>query len=204
MAFGTGISPSELGAQILQNCLAELSSLFPHLDGAFAALGCAPGGVGADIGTDGEAVRFSPPELLRRYLEDPAAVRRCYLHMLLHCLYLHPFADRRGSRWALAQDMAVEQVIHRAAVPRLALPPDPVRDACLDGLGDRACSAEEIYGMLERGRFPFSQEEMEAAFRFDSHDLWPREAGPRAAGARRWRGLAAGRSETELGAQGDV
>ena len=30
---------------------------------------------------------------MKKYLEDPAAVRRGYLHMLLHCLYLHIFMD---------------------------------------------------------------------------------------------------------------
>ena len=104
----TRISPSELGIQILQNCMVELLSLFPQLDTACAALGCFPDPDGSGIGTDGRIIRFSPPELLRRYQDSPAAVRRGYLHMLLHCLYLHPFSDRTGCLWDLAADMAVE------------------------------------------------------------------------------------------------
>ena len=112
--------------------------------------------------------------------------------MLLHCLCLHPFAGRRGRRWDLASDMAVEQIIQREAVPRLALRPDPVRDACFRILGGEARSAQALYEMLEEGLFPFSLEEMEAAFRFDSHILWNRETEKNGGGPRKWRRLAAG------------
>ena len=62
----TRISHSELGIQILQNCMVELLSLFPQLDTACTALGCFPDPDGSGIGTDGRTIRFSPPELLRR------------------------------------------------------------------------------------------------------------------------------------------
>lgn len=200
----TGISPSELGVQILQNCLAELLCLFPHLEEAFASLGCAPDAAMEGIGTDGETIRFSPAGLLRQYRDDPAAVRREYLHILLHCLCFHPFTGRRGQRWDLAADLAVEQIIEREAVPRLALQPDPVRDACLRALGGEARSAEELYEMLEQGAFPFSQEEMEAAFRFDSHALWNRDGEKSRAGLRKWKRLASGAGHSGGGRPGRV
>lgn len=193
MAFGTGISPSELGVQILQNCLVELSSLFPQLDGAFAALGYRPQADLACPGTDGEVICFPPLVLLRQYRDDPAAVRRGYLHILLHCLYLHPFTGRRGTDWDLAMDMAAEQIIQRTEVSRLMLGPHPVRDGCFRILGREARSAEELYGMLAREEFPFSREEMTDAFRFDDHSLWPQisesHTGER---LRKWKNLASG------------
>lgn len=192
MDSGTRISPSELGVQILQNCLSELLSIFPQLDAAFGALRFVPDPDMSGIGTDGEAVRFSPPELLRRYRDVPAAVRRGYLHMLLHCLYLHPFQARSGRLRDLAEDMAVEQVIENAAVPRLALPSGPVREQCLRILGKEARSAEELHGMLRDGMFPFSIDALEAAFRFDTHTLWTMEPQKGAAGRRKWRALASG------------
>ena len=45
----TKISPSELGIQILQNCMVELLSLFPQLDTACGALGFFPDGERAGI-----------------------------------------------------------------------------------------------------------------------------------------------------------
>lgn len=200
----TGISPSELGVQILQNCLAELLSLFPQLEDAFASLSYAPDAEIEGVGTDGETIRFSPAGLLGRYRDDPAAVRRGYLHMLLHCLCLHPFTGRRGRRWDLAADLAVEQMIQREEAPRLALRPDPVRDACFRLLGGEARSTEELYEMLEQGAFPFSQGELEAAFRFDSHALWNWEAEKSRSGLRKWRRLASGAGHGGGGCPGRV
>ena len=201
MDFRTRISPSELGGQIWLNCLGELLSLFPQMDTAFAALSYAPDPGMAGIGTDGECIRFSPECLLQQYRDSPSAVRRGYLHMLLHCLYLHPFAGRTGRLWNLAADMAVEQVIEGAEVPRLALEPDSVRSACFRAMGDRARSVQELYGMLESGAFPFPLEALEAAFRFDSHALWPQNAPSCRSGRRRWETLAsaAGRGGSRPG-----
>ena len=65
MDFQTKISPSEVGVQVLQNCLGELLGLFPQLDMAFAALSYAPDLSMSGIGTDGTVIRFSPPDLLQ-------------------------------------------------------------------------------------------------------------------------------------------
>lgn len=180
----TKISPSELGIQIFQNCLAELLSRFPQLDAAFAALPCTPDKTVPTAATDGAALRFSPRWVLRLYRDNPPRLRRGYLHMLLHCLYLHPFEGQRGRLWNLAADMAVEQVLSAVLPP----PPDAVRDACLEIMGRQARSAQALYEMLREGVFPFSAEEMEATFRFDSHALWR----PDPAACQKWKALAAG------------
>lgn len=180
----TKISPSELGVQVFQNCLAELLSRFPQLDAAFGSLPCTPDESIPTAGTDGDALRFSPRWVLRLYRDDPARLRRGYLHTLLHCLYLHPFAGHGGRLWDLAADIAVEQTLSAALPP----PPDRVRDGCLQLPGGGAWSAEALYGMLREGVFPFSTAEMEAAFSFDSHALW--QYSPE--GRQRWKALASG------------
>lgn len=170
--------------QIFHNCLAELLSRFPQLDAAFAALPCMPDEAVPTAATDGAALRFFPRWVLRLYRDDPARLRRGYLHMLLHCLYLHPFVGRTGRLWDLAADLAVEQVLSAALPP----PPDRVRDGCLQILDGKARSAEVLYGLLREGAFPFSTREMEAAFHFDSHALWR----PSPASRQKWRALASG------------
>lgn len=183
---------TSLGIQILENCRNELFSLFPHLDGAFSCLSYAPDPAMDRVETEGERLAFSPAFLIRRYGQCPAAVRRGYLHLLLHCLLLHPFwtppEDLR--RWDLACDLAAEQVIEREARPELVLPPDPVRTQCFQLMGTQALSAQTIYSWLEQGRFPFPAAELEAAFRFDSHTRWAgRRAAAVTAGTRRkWEG----------------
>lgn len=180
----TKISPSELGIQIFQNCLAELLSRFPQLDAAFAALPCTPDDAVPTAAADGAAIRFSPRWVLRLYRDDPPRLRRGYLHMLLHCLYLHPFAGQTGRLWDLAADLAVEQTLSAVLPP----PPDRVRDGCLQLLDRKARSAEVLYEMLREDAFPFSAAEMEAAFCFDSHALWR----PNPGAGQRWKALASG------------
>ena len=103
----------DLGLRILQNCQNELYSYFPYLDGAFAGLPYRPEDKAGTIGTDGEFLRFSPDFLIRTYAENPRSVLRGYLHILLHCLYLHPFygeafpvgEKKEKELWDLACDM---------------------------------------------------------------------------------------------------
>ena len=195
MGSTTGISPSELGIQILQNCRNELYDIFPQLDGAFASLDYVPDILAEAVGTNGDVIRFSPIYLIRQYRETPAAVRRGYLHMLLHCLFLHLFSDTASSRlWGIACDMAVEQIIEQADIPRLAIPVCPVREACFQIMGGETLSAERLCGMVGRGEFPFSPAELETAFHYDNHALWNKSADDAIEGRRKWTAVAAGAS----------
>ena len=107
---------TELCLRILQTCRTELCDLFPYLDAAFD---CLRWRLGAETGfsVDGRAMYFPVRETLECYSREPAALRRGYLHMLLHCLFLHLFKPA-GEMWDIACDMAVEQMIERQAQPR--------------------------------------------------------------------------------------
>ena len=98
------------GKKILQNCRNQLYLDFPYLDGAFTSLEYKADSSIDTIGTDGELIYFNPVFLMKKYLEDPAAVRRGYLHMLLHCLYLHIFMepDRDSGEWDRECDCFVD------------------------------------------------------------------------------------------------
>ena len=111
----------ELGTHILENVRNELYYYFPYLDGAFACISGKGSEETRTIGTDGEFFLFSPEYLLELYVKKPEAVRRGYLHMLLHCLYLHLFRENQEDRrlWNLACDIAVEQIISREKIPVL-------------------------------------------------------------------------------------
>ena len=160
---------TELCLRILQTCRAELCDLFPYLDAAF---GCLRWRLGAETGfsVDGQAMYFPVRETLKCYSREPAALRRGYLHMLLHCLFLHLFKPA-GEMWDIARDMAVEQMIERQAQPRLALE-NAVRKDCFDRMGNEPLPAERILELLEAGTFPYTMEEMRAAFSFDDHSRW--------------------------------
>ena len=166
----------ELGIHILENIRNELYYYFPYLDGAFACISGKGSEQTGTIGTDGAFFLFSPEYLLELYVKRPEAVRRGYLHMLLHCLYLHLFREDQEDRrlWNLACDIAVEQIISREKIPILETGGDAkkIREKVFHILGDRSDSAEKICRKLKEQAFPFHLEELEEAFHFDDHTLW--------------------------------
>ena len=97
--------------------------------------------------------------------------------MLLHCLFLHLFTpgDQSREMWDLACDMAVEQLIRREAGPRLQYT-DAVQEDCFAWMGEQALSAEQICALLREGAFPYPKEQLQAAFAFDDHSCWSRDA----------------------------
>ena len=164
----------DLSLRLLLNCRNELYSLFPFLDGAFASL---PGKLSSDtetIGTDGKNLLFSPDYLIKLYGSAPEKIRRGCLHILLHCLYLHPFSRKRRDRklWNLACDLSVEQIIEKEHQPRLTIEENEVRRRCFEVLGSSPLSADVIYELLKADAFPDSVPAMEAAFLFDDPHLW--------------------------------
>ncbi len=134
--------------------------------------------------------------------------RRCflvrgYLHLLLHCLFLHilrPSGSDPGL-WDLACDMAAEALLDRESRknPTLSWQPFPgeteeraqylaqIRKTCYTKIPSGMLSAEQHYGMLQRESFPYTAEELRAAFRFDDHSFWKGERMAGASGLRsRW------------------
>lgn len=151
-----------LCGEIIDACRGELQDMFPYLDGAFAALHWKESG-NRGLRVDGDRVWYHPDDLLRLYARSPGALRRGYLHMLLHCLFLHLYGGHAGDRlWDLACDMAVEQVIEKQNLPRLA---DGKNRDFLHKLKENTRSAEQIYEFLkESGTVPPPE-----AFAFDDH-----------------------------------
>lgn len=162
----------ELALQILQTCRAELCEMFPYLDTSFVFLNWQFHREAMFV-VDGKDLHFSVPGLIRLYSKEPVAVRRGYLHMLLHCLFLHLFrhGDVDSRKWDLACDMAVEQLIESQKQPRLAQE-NAIRKDCLTRMGEKSLSAEQIVKLLEAGSFPYTLPELQAAFAFDDHSGW--------------------------------
>lgn len=160
--------------QILQNCRNELYSYFPYLDGAFASVSYEADPQIKTMGTDGRFFYYNIPFLMKQYVQNASSIRRGYLHMLLHCLYLHIFPEKELDRqmWNLACDIAVEQIIEKEKLSGLRLTENPVREKVFRILGERSLAAQEIYGMLEKHAFSCDEKELAEAFLFDDHSLW--------------------------------
>lgn len=169
-----------LCGEIIRACRTELCDLFPYLDGAFVSLKWKKTEQ-RGFRVDGDEVWFYPDDLIGLYARSPNAVRRGYLHMLLHCLFLHLYAPNRANDrlWNLACDIAVEQVIESQKISRLSVS-GAGKQAFLLGLEGKAQSAEQIYEFLKAGGFEPSMEELEADFSFDDHSWASAERGKKA------------------------
>ena len=151
-----------LCGEIISACRGELCGLFPHLDSSF---GCLTWKETEQRGfrVDGDTVWYCPEDLICLYAEFPGSVRRGYLHMLLHCLFLHLYTGHARDRlWSLACDLAVENLIEAQKMSRLS---DGKNREFLNRLDENSRSAEQIYEFLKENDLP-----PEGDFAFDDHD----------------------------------
>lgn len=184
----------DLTFRILAACRGELMGLFPELDQAFGWL---PWADGAFFGTDGQKL-YVPSSISAAYGENPAGVRRAYLHSLLHCLYLHIRRPEkvRPDRWDLACDIFTETLLDGLHQPRLG-----------ETSGEKLKMEEALPGtpwqILQKIEdAPWSIEALQAAFRIDNHTMWqerlPKET------ERRWMSLSSGGMGVGLGNRGSA
>ena len=129
------------------------------------------------VGTDGEKVLFNPRYLVQRYQSDPVLVNRLYLHMLLHCIFRHPFhtGNRDKALWGLACDIAVESIIDTLPVKATHLVVSDRRNEVYDQLKKdlKVLSAEGIYRILsERNYLDKEFGKLQLEFWVDDHVFW--------------------------------
>lgn len=153
-----------LCGEILGACRAELCDLFPHLDGAFVSLQWKEAEQ-RGFRVDGDVVWYHPDDLICLYARSPGALRRGYLHMLLHCLFLHLYSGHEHDRlWNLACDVAVENLIEKQEMPRLS---DGKHRDFPHNLDENTRSAEQIYAYLKEND---TELPMDETFAFDDHN----------------------------------
>ena len=189
----TADEKTRLCVQVLELTRQQLLDLLPQLGSALAALPWKPDekpGIRLEDGT----ARFRPEDLLRIYAAQPEALLRGFLHLLLHCLYLHPFDEHAGETlWDTACDLAVERIIEGLELPRLGKKP-PI----LPKLGRQPLTAQQIYGYLRENAPDFDGK----PYAFDDHSAW-KEA-PGVESRRKWEALllAAAGDKTGAGKRG--
>lgn len=131
------------------------------------------------FGTDATQIYADPMNIIIRYKKSPEEMMRVYLHMLFHCIYLHPFvSNKKGideTVWNIAMDICAE-----AAVMRL-IDDDKNKSFSIDGDDDRkhildAIKAkvkmfipEILYKELMSGNYELY--DLLALFHMDEH-LW--------------------------------
>ena len=128
--------------------------------------------------TDGRVLYYDPVSVLRTYSESKEKLTRIYLHLVLHCVFCHPFigpdADRR--LWDLACDIASESVICELDLPCTRSDDDGRRRDMLRKIRRETgfLTAEKIYSALRKGELGSvdTVENLEQLFMSDEHSAW--------------------------------
>lgn len=166
----------QLAAEILKLARSELLVPLRFLDTALFHLQDVVGET-ESYAVDGVHLFYDVRHVLQSSWEEKETVPRDLLHMLLHCLFAHPF---RGGEvdslcYDLACDIAVENVINELDLPNLVCKRQHRQDLTLERLKRklRFLSAEKIYRLLAEGFF--GEEELLSLaedFCADDHRDW--------------------------------
>lgn len=169
-----------------------VSMRFFHV--ALSRLAFEPQYSSGEIGTNGEAVYFSPDTLISLFRSNRIKINRLYLHMMLHCLFLHfavpPTADERY--WNIATDIVVEKMIDSLEVRSVKRYVSPYRKNLYQTIeaGKGVLTPKTVYDFLKQANV--QEEELrriENEFYMDNHSMWSEQLTPKSMQERnrRWK-----------------
>ena len=180
----------ELASDILEECRVQLMLKFRFLDMALWRMESMPVRAGARYAlvTDATRVAFDPPRVIARFEEGFDELIRDYLHMVMHCVFRHPFdKDHRNRQaWNLTCDIIAESVALDMCAGRFASPDDAARIEALDKIKMLTGSLlpNKVYALVKAMvQTPSGQQYMGmgrsvlndwfALFERDDHSAWP-------------------------------
>ena len=133
------------------------------------------------VAMDGINCYYDASYLVKEYKKAPWKVTRLYLHVLLHSIFIHPFAYKKMDTglWDLATDIAVENTILDMKLKSLEAPTDDELEKKLQVLKEDAggLTAEKIYRHFQmEPPTENAANEWRSLVKRDEHILWkPRE-----------------------------
>ena len=167
----------ELGQKILSASRNELYLSMRFLDTALSGLKYEMNLSTLYTGTDGIKILYNPRYLTDRYLSDRILVNRLYLHMILHCIFRHPF--HKGQKdlelYNLACDIAVESIIDSLPVKALKLTVSDLRTEVYDRMRRKlkVLTAEGIYEKLKEENLSVREmAKLQLEFTVCDHVFW--------------------------------
>lgn len=167
----------ELGQKILSASRNELYLSMRFLDTALSGLKYEMNLSTLYTGTDGIKILYNPRYLTDRYLSDRIFVNRLYLHMILHCIFRHPF--HKGQKdlelYNLACDIAVESIIDSLPIKALKLTVSDLRTEVYDRMRRKlkVLTAEGIYEKLKEENLSVREmAKLQLEFTVCDHVFW--------------------------------
>lgn len=128
-------------------------------------------------GTDAKVFYFNADHVLACFAATHEAPAHDYVHTLLHCLFLHPFANpgQNQARWDLACDIAAECIAVELCGPRPGDTSDGAeyaRRRICGALQQAPLTAESVFELLKADQFADEEQAWQELFRVDSHRFW--------------------------------
>lgn len=129
------------------------------------------------IATTGQHIVYNSQYVIESYMKDRQALSRDYLHMVLHCIFRHPFVSENLNEeyWNLAADIAVETIIDELDLKQTATQDrEEVSQevARIKGMMKQV-TAEHVYQLLLGGSVSNRDiERWKKVFYRDDHRIW--------------------------------
>lgn len=182
-----------LGKDIIDECRTQLMMKFRFLDLALWRMDLEPMRVGAryPLATDTKRVLFDPPREIARFGESFEETVRDYLHLVMHCIFRHPFDKNHGNAeaWSLTCDILVESAVMDMCGGRFESEDDSARREAIDRIRMLVGKLlpNKVYtivkglvqtpdGQQYRGMGRSTLNEWHVLFERDDHGAWPANA----------------------------
>ncbi len=193
LALRRRLSEDKLAEDIIEECRTQLMLKFRFLDRALWRMRLVPQrtGMAYPLATDGKTIYYGPERVIARFRESFDESVRDYLHLILHCIFRHPYdRDHKvAEAWSLTCDMVVESVAMDLVGERFASGDDAARKSAISEVTLHAGSflPNKVYEFLRQlvqtpagqqhdGLGRSSLNEWQALFARDDHAAWPANA----------------------------
>lgn len=142
-----------LAAKIMTFARDQIMVSMRFLDRALFRMPMIPTDTVETYGVNGRVIYFQAEHVLRSFRQEPNRCTRAFLHMILHCIFSHPFQYEKMEReyWDFACDVAVEQSILDLRLADTRLDADTKREKLLKQFAEEvpALTAERVYRFLK-------------------------------------------------------
>ena len=175
------IQLEETGKNILNASRTELYIDMRFFGAALNSLGYEMDLSTTGIGTDAVNIRFNPSHVLRLFVEEPGKLNRTYVHILLHCIFMHMYtsANYKDERlFDICADIVVESILDSMDYQCIYRVSSDYRDRWYALLEKelKVLTVEKLYKYFsEDNKIDiFEIEKLEREFALDDHGFWLR------------------------------
>ncbi len=148
------LQEDRLAEDILEEARVQLMLKFRFLDLALWKMDLLPAraGFAYPLATDGKRVILEPARVIARFQESGDESIRDHLHLVMHCIFRHPFTKAYQNReaWSLTADIIVENAVMDICGARFASEEDKARKEAIVDLR-RVCGSlvpNKLYKLL--------------------------------------------------------